>query len=130
MSKIIQMSEVASLELCKELYELSGWEDTYWVYAMNQIAELLPRKEVEERGYSWYGPSAYSAGYLLRKLPAVDEHNDHWEMWRSAPLNKHEEEWTVEYSAELGATADTPENCLAQLCIALFKANILKREDL
>lgn len=124
------MSYVASLELCKELYELSGWADTelFHVYVIDALG-----------GQGWdlgdkyfYGDKevtldstkrvpAYSLGYLLRKLPAgtvisqsYDVHRKHdWHtcyvpvVW---PEDKIVQVWD-----------DTPEDAICKLAIELFK---------
>ncbi len=71
---------VASLELCKELYELSGWGDTeYGYYYRSRVAEDLhePRLATDrelmiQNLYSYVADgsrySAYDLGYLFRKL--------------------------------------------------------------
>jgi hypothetical protein len=50
------MSNVASLELCKELYGLSGWNDT---------------------------PNHVDLGYLVRKLPAYTEIRNYEICWQA-----------------------------------------------
>jgi len=59
------MSDVASLELCKELYELSKWDDaaSYWF----RFGSHLGDKEVWGVGPGGEFP-AYDLGYLLGKL--------------------------------------------------------------
>lgn len=67
------MMNTASLELCKELYRLSGWKDTDYFYQFVEYSDL-------STGYYLTNPSlqaplhanafpAYDLGYLLRILP-------------------------------------------------------------
>ena len=98
------MSQVASRELCKELYELSGWDGTDEQYHVG-MAEYCP---------------AYDLGYLLRKLPAKIPFSDgeitlRVEIW-----------WAGGWYAHYGiydwkaAIADTPEDAACKLAIELF----------
>jgi hypothetical protein len=102
------MSDVASLELCRELYELSGWK----TFAM-------------ERGLAEDRPidPAYDLGYLLRKLQ-----RNHVELvglttgeWTARAYWHSTEQARAEY-------ADTPEDAAAKLAIELFKQGILTKE--
>lgn len=96
----------ASLELCKELYELSGWEGEEDVYRQAE-----PGEEDEN-----VVCPAYSAGYLLRKLPK-DETTYGFKLGK----------WYAQYQAA-PVFADTPEDALCKLAIELFKQGVLKKE--
>lgn len=68
---------VASLDLCKELYELSGWKDCdlLWRWYLNWLDDTETEPElVMKRGHmnvaAPFKVPAYDLGYLLRKLPA------------------------------------------------------------
>lgn len=129
---------VASLELCKELYELSEWDDTSYHYA-NGILEhgidtAFKKYAIEEK-YPGYCP-AYDLSYLLRKLPKyvkVDERSSRLEFH---PLAEDSTKWAVGYmkpgllSSEwhIIAVADTPEDAACNLAIELFKQGILTKE--
>jgi hypothetical protein len=117
----------ASLELCKELYELSGWDDTYlrhWVNAKSgpsvdhavAIFGYGKRKDTTIEAYP-----AYDLGYLLRKLPDGTQ------------LNKT----TVSYSASgiysvdghnksFHEYADTSEDAACKLAIKLIKTGVIQ----
>jgi hypothetical protein len=116
------MSDVASLDLCRELYELADWNEVHWWYKTwdgidwqlgtyeADIPECIP---------------AYDLGYLLRKLPQnigriTLKHREHSGMWFC--------KWD-DRKGELGQQADTPEDAAAKLAIELFKQGILMRED-
>lgn len=68
---------VASLNLCKELYELSGWEPNSWWWTEDYQGTTKDTKwsvsdepiiaSGRNEGLSSY--PAYDLGYLLRKLP-------------------------------------------------------------
>lgn len=141
------MTDHASLELCKELYELSGWDDTnsYW-YLEHQIRlsngnyDTLQTMLVDKHYRAGTSPKtnfipAYTAGYLLRKLPRIIksfEYHNH-----TLLLHPDDDLWIVGYyekwatklvvKARLSLYADTPENALCKLAIELFNQNILKK---
>lgn len=65
------MSEVASLELCKKLFELSGWDAAdFWYWGGNIQQPLLRSNEVNLHKLDEYTP-AYSLGFLLRQICSV-----------------------------------------------------------
>jgi len=116
---------VASLELCKELYELSGWDD-------------LDLSFQPERGNC----PRYDLGYLLRKLPNstdIDAEEFEEAFDCSAPesfflaweMDTLQHEWRVQFQIEDSVLentmfeADTPEDALCLLIIELFKQGIL-----
>ena len=108
------MTDVANLELCKELYELSGWCQ-------------YGQSEVYNGAIISYN---YTLGYLLRKLREQDifpilsaELYDRW--WcRYGWLSKDGKTLTRP-GKELGS-ADTPENATCKLAIELIKQGVLK----
>lgn len=107
--------EVASLELARTLYELSG--QTWITRTRFSEDEITPM---------------YGLGFLLRKLlPLVTPDGDHCVYlflsggWYTAEYQVgggHRKEWIRD--------ADTPENATAQLCIELFKQKILVKENI
>jgi hypothetical protein len=121
------MSNVANLELCKELYALSGWGDDQsfmWGLVSESIHVLEPEDVEAKRAVP-----AYDLGYLLRKLPETLEQDNYpvvsryfrvgWSAYYEAS-NEYEptERW---YLVE----ADTPEDATCKLAIELFKEGIL-----
>lgn len=107
---------VASLELSKELYELSGWiagefkRDNDGIYRL----ETVPR---------------YSLSYLLGQLPPCGfNHKDRAVGLR---LNRRltENDWWVGYPGVFAVSADTPENAAAKLAIELFKQGVLEKHS-
>jgi hypothetical protein len=58
---------VASLELCRELFKLSRWDDTYWFWKNedNQGWVKTDSRNPDWLDYRFYFP-AYDLGYLLR----------------------------------------------------------------
>lgn len=112
------MTDVASLDLCKELYELSGWETDYTT------------KEFDDKNHI-VGTPAYSLGYLLRKLPRTitdDEDEEIYQLMVMAVLD--ENKWLAGYDNTIhtphASYADTPENALCKLAIELIKSGVLK----
>lgn len=109
--------QVASLELCKELYELSAWEipddQTHWSHTVAASApehfELWPKK------YAHADIPAYDLGYLLRKLAVA------------TIIQKNGEEYTAVYDTYMYRAA-TPEDATCKLAIELFKSGVLTKE--
>jgi hypothetical protein len=123
---------VASLELCKELLELSGWEDTYFWWDKDE--QRVPEKQMVVQAGKIFADDtpAYDLGYLLRKLP----HKHNGGVLVIAACNT--DEWCAQYFSwwheDMKAksevlVADTPEDAACRLAIELFKQNILTRKD-
>lgn len=138
---------VASLELCKELYEVSGWGDypdrTHFTWREFEGKTTGSNWTSPEEDYSagWIDPfdgrrptgithhishvsPAYDLAYLLRKLPPVIKDT------RLYLVNFNTRGWAAMYTKTDPGTlykkdADTPENALAQLAIELFEQKIL-----
>lgn len=121
---------VASLELSKELYELSGWGETHFVYARSseyKQLKVLSSKSANTQDHTTHFP-AYDLGYLLRKLPRELKNGAYLQMTPSP-----DEEWEFGY-AEYGeipngnpqASSDTPEDAACSLAIELIKQGVLK----
>lgn len=116
----------SSKELSEELFKLSGWDETLagakerWVELPDKSWELLRLSDVGANGLDkqlWFkGIPAYTAGFLLRKLP-------------DPRLYRIGNKWFVR-NTEYGNDykADTPEDCLALLAINLLKEGILQKE--
>lgn len=122
---------VASLELCRELYEMSGWADTNYTYYANggkHSGTMMHRSMVFNKSDNL---PAYDLGYLLRKLPTFHDEANLW-------LNNDGLSWQVGYATDkygngdfhfiLSELADTPENAACLLAIELFKQGVLTRE--
>lgn len=140
----------ASLELSKELYELSGWEvDRVWSMHPKDFEKGLmdgmiiggKRIEVEKvptvclrMGQAEIAP-AYDLGYLLKKLPKNVKGGDNWlqldcalddDLWRARYADG--KDWTFdELLVKLSLTSDTPEDALCKLAIELFKNGVLTK---
>jgi len=131
---------VASLELCKELYEVSGWEpdrvaNYISLYVLFAGKEWIHGKYLREmrRG----DIPAYDLGYLLRKLQA--DKIDHVVRWvNDKPTDKIDQaikEWhgnwisgTLFMPFKDYFIADTPEDATCKLAIELFKQGILTKD--
>jgi hypothetical protein len=128
---------VASLELCKTLYELSGWEATqnFWKSLLGHDAKTWRDFKVVdfngaeipdafgERTYP-----AYDLGYLLRKLQPLSEERGRFFL----SFNPDQDRWFTGFSATYDqyhsdkGDADTPEDAACKLAIELFKQGVLK----
>lgn len=127
---------VASLELCKKLYELSGWNTTDFVY-VNRPRGNSDRWDVRRRtprttsNHSLIEHiSAYDLGYLLRKLP------------KGTTITKFSGklEGTSRYYANVttnlatgevvgSGNCNTPEDAACKLCTELIKQGVLALKD-
>lgn len=138
--------QTASLELCRELYELSGWSGAVYVYAKSQVYDdvfwnVVPADiaKVEE----WQ--PAYDLGYLLRKLPnrqlklmpfAIERVDGNTTHWRCQYTTRGKMHMTVDTDKvlmgkkyEYNEIADTPEDAACKLAIELWKRGLLTKES-
>lgn len=100
---------VASLSLCKELYELSGWDSLE--YHPNAVGTPITCP-------------AYDLGYLLRKLPRGCYIAQTRKGWTASSGNARE---IFGKQSPITLNADTPEDAACKLVIELFKQGILKK---
>lgn len=89
---------VASLDLCKELYELSGWNNLApGVFDIEKAWRPTPLASADNYRLIGIGPNtqedipAYDLDYLLTKLPKVLLTNDYdsYAAWRAGPGRTH-----------------------------------------
>lgn len=115
--------QVVSLELCKTLWELSGWNPDQWAYDVSYADAWLryiadfPEESRERRLIDMV--PAYTLGFLLRKLP------------ERPILRRRATGWSCEVDIEglsNHVVADTPEEATCKLAAKLFKAGILTKE--
>lgn len=133
--------KVASLENCKRLYELSGWDNSMlWYYQDYSQVLVLAAKLIHEGDFI---PShkicpAYDLGYLLRKLPAKIDDDRYSDERGSLGLWPVGDKWSLGYTdyeglvtdetgETLDITSDTPEDAACLLAIKLFEENILRQ---
>lgn len=125
---------VADLELCKELYKLSGWIDTEKSWQGAEGHELpMPRTHI----YDNHTP-AYDLDYLLEKIP----HNIYGyslNMWAYPDENMRGFAFSYYNVLENGGKGavskslpqrgdESPANAACKLAIELFKNGILTKE--
>lgn len=131
------MSNVASLELCMELYALTAdeWLDqTSWQYAKKgpeAQVELVPTEKGRSwpKGY-WTSFPAYDLGYLLRKLPKEIQPELEYYRIHITPSNGSTNGWEAGYGRVNGIRRQslTPEDAACKLAIELFKQGVLSHE--
>lgn len=102
---------VANKELCKELYDVSGWGDGPDMQKLDWL----------DYYDSWSVP-AYPLGYLLRKLPDGSYLSKGKRLYTASTGNYKAGQNPFPYTLH----ADTPEDALCQLAIELFKQGVLK----
>lgn len=115
---------VASLKLCRELYELSGWSapQKYWVLMVSGDWKAVNKDTTVEVEINRSIYPAYDLGYLLRKLPPYSR----------IQSMKGDVPYRVSYDngvSERGVNADTPEDAACKLAIELFKQGILTPDN-
>ena len=103
----------ASLELCKELFELSGWVGVEEWFDHDVVAERAP---------------AYTLDFLLRKLPETTTLRRNKR--KAIKTSNWHGEWAVgvfgdKYKGISGTHGDTPEDAACKLAIELFKLGVL-----
>lgn len=122
---------VASRDLCKELYELSGWDNTFFVYVTEDEVAYFVITAEEARIEKWrIVAPAYDAGFLLRKLPSgagVIKNSKDYTARRPNMLGSPENK--DPFNGRTGWDGDTPENALCIMAIELFKAGILTKGE-
>lgn len=134
---------VASLELSKELYELSGWKDTFnsWEYSDGIPAgePYLTQPELMRRYGLWSTQEvkkqypAYDLGYLLRKLPegatvSKFKGGQNFTLPYGCRINFGGNRSNRDLFVKLNKLANTPEDAACLLAIELFKQGVLKNE--
>lgn len=111
----------ASLELCHQLHELSGWDDD-----MLNHNTWYDDKSIVNNGVS---TPRYPLGYLLRLLPVSLEfgyYKGNSGNPYSLQLRRNKSYWLCCYPVtDLQCSGDTPENAACKLAIELFKQGIL-----
>jgi hypothetical protein len=127
----------ARIELCRDLYGLSGWDadgyvwygtptGNYEVGSENEIHMLKERPDATE--FIFFDVPAYDLGFLLRMLPTQMPEGDYLALQPWV-----DDEWCIGYFAYgepslYSNSADTPEDAACKLAIELFKRGILSRD--
>lgn len=138
---------VASLELCKELYAISGWTFSttayadYWMSDPDNPAHISIKRYFGSRNFveGFVSVPAYDLGYLLRKLPYFIDTKDARGTFELSLKKTHKLYWAGYNKPELGrwlydknhgvwerpCEADTPEDAAAALLIELIKQKVI-----
>lgn len=132
------MMDIVSLELCKELYELSGWTTNMVHYCQTRLEPaVVPAERIQKYGKFEVQHQtieifpAYNAGFLLRKLPEEIEHtkliltNGERPHAGYAGRGNYGNYALDESFYSKAQYADTPGDALCKLAIKLFKSGIL-----
>lgn len=125
----------ASLENCKKLYELSGWEDVSYSWVRKGDSKsIIHRSHSEYAGVmadADFANPAYDLGYLLRELPAKIPSNEHsnndWLILEKI-VGAQDGDWVARYGTQYIYQSDTPEDCCALLAIKLIEEGIINVE--
>lgn len=111
---------IASLELCKELWRLSGWT-TDWHYIAEKNPGIIVAASWREHEGEKYICPAYDLGYLLRKLGDL--------LNLDLMLYTEDGKWRADVEQDYSMKADTPEDATCKLAIELFKQGVLTAEE-
>lgn len=146
--------ETAGQDLCEELYQLSGWQDSGYAHCLadGDYAYVSEGDWTHEKfpafhkgGRNTMGMEsqfpAYPLGYLLRKLPPDLELDDtkykltldckSAQVWRASycqAIEHRKGRNLVQNWKYLAAEGNTPEDAACYLAIELFKQGVLTRE--
>lgn len=119
-----------SLDLCKELYELSGWNDSDKWYCLKNFT-TDPEYELEDSPIvADYIPDgnipAYDLGFMLRKLPKKRVKLRNY-------LRANQTSWKCQFSIDDGGhtydiveEARSPEDAACKLLCELIRQGVLK----
>jgi len=137
---------VTSLELSKELYDLSGWNKTdfLWVaaperdegYVVKDKTALHALNEmIYQTGKIYNSTFAYDLGYILEKLPlqvTLYKGVNGWTFNQGniTKQNPIDDELYKLMRFEQSFKSDKPEEAAGKFAIELFKRGILKKEIL
>lgn len=132
--------EVASFELCKELFELSGWTGSVYAWELHTKHNfLIHTLEYDKKPSDKEWIAAYDLGYLLRKLPSVkdvefrieqngfSEQGQDWVAY-GYDYKVFEDTQNEDKARIYRNNADTPEDAVCALAIALFKQGVLTHD--
>jgi hypothetical protein len=118
---------IASLENCQKLFELSGWDDTdaHWKWHPG----YPDKPEVFISGEEWPGDAwttcvAYDLGYLLRHAKGM--------MVSTDPIGERGNAMFLHFADNnriYEEHADTPEDAACLLACKLFETGILKKGE-
>lgn len=128
---------VASLDLCKELFVLAGWSDTDFDY--NEEGKLEPCSWLVYNTHPMFDDEeqhtpAYDLGYLLRKLPNdasyrtdMARDNDCWAAYLWGP-SKFETLGSRNKQVIARGVSESPEDAVTKLAIELFNLGVLVKD--
>lgn len=113
---------VTRVDLCKQLYDLSGWGNASWWHECCTDGAYHTTISLRDERYTQnvYIP-AYDLSYLLRRLPKV---------WVMGPIPGAM--WMITYNPglpqrEIIIQDESLEDAVCRLAIALFQRGILER---
>lgn len=129
-----QLMQTISLELCRKLYALSGWGDTFAHYEttghdvtvdavypeLNQKYGLWGTQEVKEMC------PLYDSSYMMCMLPTTIV--DHKDTYVLTIEKTNSDRYRAGYGDRYYSEANSLENALIKLAIALFEQGHLKKD--
>lgn len=136
------LNNVASIDLCRQLYKMSGADDTFaYYYDMGgdnvdlNLNHKRPKKIGEPTIWGIYWP-AYDLYYLLDKLteikPGLTLYHNHslmqWECFYAGKFFDYNYPVGNRGEMHFETMDENPANAVAKMAIQLFKQNALARE--
>lgn len=126
----------ASLELSKQLFEVSGWfdVDNYSIIPITGDGKRKKRVNIRAdelcESHNHKPIPLYDLGFLIRKLPPVVTLKSRaGKRWSAQCFRgKITDDGNRIEKVDMDFIADTPEDALCRLALALFEAGILTRE--
>ena len=115
-------------ELCKEVYELTGWIGTLQVIWNDQVTVVEPYVErwAQEEKYANYAP-LYTSDYLLEKLPRYIylQQSADGKSWGASQLQPTELRTAENAYQSINTSAVTPLKALLKLTLKLHEKGLL-----
>ena len=135
-----------TLELCKTLFELSGWDGTNLSWYRNYDDPRIVWASLIDGANGMFVCPAYDFGYLLHKLPksVPGSWSENYPACFCLLYSQSENQWCICYQYDILSEdpdaaditeelftqwADIPEDAVCQCAIEMFQLGVLKRSS-
>lgn len=120
------MQGVASVDICRELYHLSGWKGQYWWWTKRVYGDGSEGYQLvgeHEAPFTGETIPAYDASYLAAMLPAFRIGKEGNGSYRAGWMDY------ANHKVIMEASRTSLANAMGRLAISLFKHGILLADD-
>ena len=120
------MQDVASVDICRELYRVSDWTGQYWWWTRHTYEDGSEGYQLvgeHEAPFTGETIPAYDAAYLAAMLPAFRMGKEGNGSYRAGWMDYADRKVIME------ASRTSLANAMARLAISLFKEGILLAND-